>query len=155
MTKHLQRKHPDKTLPEHRTVERPEQVTATKKQLSIENAFEWASSDKHKKIMWPVLWVCSLLKICSPFLWSKMWGFNIQFKHSTPRYAVPCHTHFSNFVIPSFCDKTCKATENDLAQTQSTDHGQLDLLGNRELHDCDGPLQYMLDWQMKATQARI
>lgn len=51
MTEHLQRKHPDKTLPEHGTVERPEQVTATEKQLSIENAFEWASSDKRKKII--------------------------------------------------------------------------------------------------------
>lgn len=78
--------------------------------------------------------------IAKDFLWSKMWGFNIQFKHSTPRSAVPCRTHFSNVVNPSFCGKTCKAIKNGLAQTQSTDHGQLDLLGNRELHDCDGPL---------------
>ena len=77
MGKHLKRTHPDITLSEHRTVERPGKVTAAKQQRSIENAFQQtyhATSDKYKKIT----------RAVGAFIAKDLQPFSVQRRHSRP-----------------------------------------------------------------------
>ena len=119
MGKHLKRTHPDITLSEHRTVERPGNVTAAKQQRSIENAFQQtyhATSDKYKKITRAV--GAFIAKDLQPFSVVEDEGFRHLVKTLNPRYVVHSRTHFSD-VIPDLYDKARKGIEKDLAQTQS------------------------------------
>lgn len=110
MNKHLQRDHPDFTLPEHRTVERREKVTAAKQQVSVENAFEQtcrATSDKYKKITRAV--GAFIAKDLQPYSVVEDVGFRHLVKTLDPRSVVPSRTHLSDVVIPDLYDKARKS----------------------------------------------
>lgn len=152
MTKHLQRKHPDVNVPEHRTIERHEKVTAAKQQLSIENAFEQtyrATSDKNKKITRAV--GAFIAKDLQPFSVVEDVGFRHLIKTLDPRYVVPCRTHFSSVIIPGLYDQTRKAIENDLAQTQSLALTTDSWTSRATESYLTVTVHYTLDWQMKSA----
>ena len=84
MTRHLQSKHPDITLPEHRTVQ---QKVTPAKQLSIQSAFEQtysATSEKDKKIIRAV--GAFIAKDFHPFTVVEDVGFRHLMKMLDPRY---------------------------------------------------------------------
>ncbi|XP_077095961.1 E3 SUMO-protein ligase ZBED1-like [Siphateles boraxobius] len=136
MSKYIQRKHPDITLPEHRSVERPEQTYR-------------ASSEKHSKITGAL--GVFIAKDLQPFSVVEDVGFKHLMKTLDPRYAVPSRTYFSAVVIPGLYDKTRKAIESDLTKTESLALTTDSWTSRATQSYMTVTVHYMLDWQMKSA----